>query len=57
MGSNNDLVEFMHQMQMSVYNITREIKNSNEVLGREIRESQAELKEEIKTLNKKGGSG
>ena len=51
--SSEDLVEFMTQMRLSVSTISKEIKTSNETLGKQIRGCKEELKGEIFSLHKK----
>ena len=51
--TNEDLVEFMNRMQMTVDGINKQINYSNEALGRDIKNCKDELKDEIKGINKK----
>ena len=51
--SNNDIVKFMQAMQVSIDNISKDIKKSNSQLGKEIKDSKDELKGEIKNLKEK----
>ena len=55
--TNGDLCKFMQQMQFNMEKLTKdiktEIKNSNDKLGKEIRDGRREMKAEMRTVNKK----